>query len=409
MPSAAIRESTGRQSISGKGIAAPCNELQGVIPILYLQTNVFEEALNRIRFLFDNHDDVIVSMSGGKDSTVLFHLTLMVAQERGRLPLKVFWLDQEAEWQATVDYMKGIMYRDDVKPFWFQIPFDFTNSLSPMVNFIHVWGPENESDWVHPKDPISVQENPTDYNRFHDLVNNLPETCTDSDSCAVLVGMRITESLHRRACIAHGKVTFKGVTWCKTKKGKTQVFWPIYDFTNDDIWTALARNHWPYNRIYDYQYQAGMAKQNMRVSALIHETAWHSIEFLQEFEPKTYDRFVKRINGVSTFNHAFDSESVIPKVLPFAFASWREYRDYLLEHITQPQYRDLFRNRWKKQNSDEWYKVHIREILVNDIDGTINANAHSKIHLAEKKGRGLYHERDKAQFLASKGENIDDN
>lgn len=54
--------------------------------ILYLQTNVFEEALNRIRFLYDNHDDVIVSMSGGKDSTVLFHLALMVAQERGRLP-----------------------------------------------------------------------------------------------------------------------------------------------------------------------------------------------------------------------------------------------------------------------------------------------------------------------------------
>ena len=144
----------------------------------------------------------------------------------------------------------------------------------------------------------------------------------------------------------------------------------------------------------------------MRVSALIHETAWHSIEFLQEFEPKTYDRFVRRINGVSTFNHAFDNESVIPRQLPFAFASWREYRDYLLEHITQPKYRDLFRNRWKNQNSDEWYKVHIREILVNDIDGTINAN--SKIHLAEKKNKGLYHERDKAQFLSAKGEKFDD-
>lgn len=379
-----------------------------VIIILYLETNVFEEALNRIRFLFDNHDDVIVSMSGGKDSTVLFHLALMVAQERGRLPLKVFWLDQEAEWQATVDYMRDLMHRPDVKPYWFQIPFDFTNSLSPVVNFIHVWGPEKEDLWVHPKDPISIKENPTGYNRFHDLVNHLPETCTDSNNCAVLVGMRITESLNRRACIAHGKVRFKGITWCKAKKGKTQVFWPIYDFTNDDIWTALARNHWPYNRIYDYQYQAGQAKQTMRVSALIHETAWHSIEFLQEFEPKTYDRFVRRISGVSTFNHAFDSESVIPKQLPFAFASWREYRDYLLEHITQPKYRDLFRNRWKNQNSDEWYKVHIREILVNDIDGTINANAHSKIHLAEKKNKGLYHERDKAQFLSAKGEKFDD-
>lgn len=347
-------------------------------------------------------------MSGGKDSTVLFHLALMVAQERGRLPLKVFWLDQEAEWQATVDYMTEIMRREDVKPYWFQIPFDFTNSLSPVANFIHVWGPEKEDLWVHPKDPISIKENPSKFNRFHDLVNELPRCCTESDNCAVLVGMRITESLNRRACIAHGRVKYKGITWCKAKKGGTQVFWPIYDFTNDDIWTALAKNGWPYNRIYDYQYQAGMAKQSMRVSALIHETAWHSIEFLQEFEPDTYDRFVRRISGVSTFNHAFDSECVIPRELPFAFASWREYRDYLLEHITQPQYWDLFKNRWKRQNSDEWYKVHIREILVNDIDGTINANAHSKIHLAEKKQNMAYHERDKAQFLAAKGEKFDD-
>ena len=97
---------------------------------IYKETNVFDEALNRIRMLFDTHDEVIVSMSGGKDSTVTFHLALMVAEEKNRLPLKVFWLDQEAEWQSTVDYMDKVMRRPDVKPYWFQIPFDFTNTLS---------------------------------------------------------------------------------------------------------------------------------------------------------------------------------------------------------------------------------------------------------------------------------------
>lgn len=46
--------------------------------MFYSENNVFDEALNRIRMLYDTHDDVIVSMSGGKDSTVLFHLALMV-------------------------------------------------------------------------------------------------------------------------------------------------------------------------------------------------------------------------------------------------------------------------------------------------------------------------------------------
>lgn len=372
--------------------------------ILYQENNVYDEALDRIRFLYDTHDDVIVSMSGGKDSTVLFNLALIVAKEKGRLPVKVFWLDQEAEWQATVDYMAKIMHRDDVEPYWFQIPFDFTNSLSPVCNFLRVWDEGKEKQWVHPKDEISIKENPSKYNRFHDLVNNLPGFCTASKDCAVLVGMRITESLNRRACIAYGKVVYEGITWCKKKKGNHQVFWPIYDFTNDDIWTAIARNHWDYNRIYNYQYQAGMAKQNMRVSALIHETAWHSIEFLQEFEPQTYDRFVQRISGVSTFAHAFDSESVMPKELPFAFASWREYRDYLLEHITQEQYKDLFRMRWKGQDGNDWYKVHIKEILVNDIDGTINGNARSKFRLGERRANGFYRKRDRAEFDALKGE-----
>jgi len=49
----------------------------------------------------------IVSMSGGKDSAVIFELAKLIAAELGRLPLKCFWLDQEAEWLATEDYNAG--------------------------------------------------------------------------------------------------------------------------------------------------------------------------------------------------------------------------------------------------------------------------------------------------------------
>ena len=49
--------------------------------MMYKENNVFDEALERIRFVYDNHDDVVVAMSGGKDSTVLFNLTMMVASD----------------------------------------------------------------------------------------------------------------------------------------------------------------------------------------------------------------------------------------------------------------------------------------------------------------------------------------
>lgn len=41
--------------------------------MFYKDKTVYDEALDRIRFLYDNHEDIIVSMSGGKDSAVLFH------------------------------------------------------------------------------------------------------------------------------------------------------------------------------------------------------------------------------------------------------------------------------------------------------------------------------------------------
>lgn len=364
--------------------------------MIYMENNVFDEALNRIRMLFDTHDDIIVSMSGGKDSTVVFNLALMVAREKSRLPLKVFWLDQEAEWQHTVDYMNEIFNMPEVEPYWFQIPFDFTNSLSAQSNFLRVFDEACESKWVHKKSDISIKENPTKFNRYHDLVKQLPTAITDKNA-AVLVGMRMSESPRRRMPITGTAGKWHGITWCTKAIGNTRKFWPIYDFTDDDVWTAIAKNHWKYNEVYDIMYRWGTPKKMMRVSALIHETAWHSLEMLQEFEPKTYNRFVARIPGTHTFNHAFDESGIVPRTLPFAFKDWKEYRDYLLEHITKPEYKELFRKRWIGQDGEEWYKIHVKEVIINDIDGTLNDNEKYKVLSKERLG-GKYKERNREQF-----------
>ena len=388
--------------------------------MFYKENNVFDEALERIRMLYDFHDDVIVSMSGGKDSTVLFELCMIVAKERNRLPLKVFWLDQEAEWKATVDYMDKVMHRDDVKPYWFQVPFAFPNNLSTKNDTLMVWDPAEKDKWIHPQSDIAITESPIDVSdegrddAFYTLIRNLPEYCTDGQNCAVLVGMRISESLNRRATIAHSPAKFRGETWCKKKVGKCQVFWPIYDFSNDDIWTAIGKNHWDYNKAYDLMYRWGVAKTKMRVSALIHETAWHSIEMLQEFERDTYNRFTARIAGASTFNHAFDEGGIIPRSLPFMFKDWKEYRDYLLIHLIDPSFWDHFRNEWKNQTGDEWYKVHVHEIILGDTCGTINGNAATRMRKDAKiKGEGnggvnKYQQawiNDFDKYMAQKGEN----
>jgi predicted phosphoadenosine phosphosulfate sulfurtransferase len=373
----------------------------------HLPTTVYEEAIRRLNFVFDNCDDIIVSMSGGKDSTVLYELTKRIARERGRLPLKVHWLDQEAEWQATADYMGNVMHSPEVEPFWWQIPFRLTNSLSFRNNYLHCWRPEDRERWLRPQDPISIKVNPTQFDRFGDLILWLPSHCdvAERKHVGVLVGLRIDESQNRRMTVGEHKARFKGITWCGNMKRNTRVFWPIYDFSSNDIWTAMAQNRWTYNTVYDQFYRLGV--KDMRVSALIHETAWHNIRNLQEIEPGLYDRFVERVNGVNCFNQF--REEIMPKALPPYFADWREYRDYLLENLIEPQHHELFRRRWarKYQQDDRWLKIHIREIMVNDIDGTISDNARTMFKYKDRVKDGGMYETAKRQRMAE-SEIIDD-
>jgi predicted phosphoadenosine phosphosulfate sulfurtransferase len=255
-----------------------------------LDINVYDAALDRVRIVYDVSDDVIVSMSGGKDSTVLLHLALVVAAERGKLPVKVYWLDQEAEWIATVEYMHGIMNLPEVEPHWFQFPFRLTNSMSHEDSYLHCWDPAERQSWLHEQDPLSIKENPLAPNdRFHYLVKNLPSVCCakDKERVGVLVGVRMAESQARRFLIWSGP-SWQGIKWCHRKTIRnTRTFWPIYDWEDSDVFACLAKNDLAYNTIYDTFYRFGVSGRAMRVSALIHETSWHAMRLLQVAEPET--------------------------------------------------------------------------------------------------------------------------
>lgn len=66
-------------------------------------------------------------------------MALIVAREKNRLPLKVLFLDQEAERTGTVDYVREVMNREEVEPMRFQIPFNLFNSTSFTESRLHCW------------------------------------------------------------------------------------------------------------------------------------------------------------------------------------------------------------------------------------------------------------------------------
>ncbi len=54
------------------------------MPKVYLDQNVYDAAIDRINYVFDNYEKMYVSFSAGKDSTVMLHMVMNEAVKRGK-------------------------------------------------------------------------------------------------------------------------------------------------------------------------------------------------------------------------------------------------------------------------------------------------------------------------------------
>lgn len=73
----------------------------------YLEQNVYEALRKRLKFIFEEFDNIYVSFSGGKDSGLLLNLVLDYRKEH--FPEKrigVFHQDFEAQYTVTTEYVK---------------------------------------------------------------------------------------------------------------------------------------------------------------------------------------------------------------------------------------------------------------------------------------------------------------
>lgn len=326
-------------------------------------------SVRRIRWLFREFPRVVVSVSGGKDSTVLFHLAAAEAERVGRR-FELFFLDQEAEYQSTVDIMTEWMSHPLVIPRWYQVPLMLTNATSHRDVFLRAWWPGEQ--WIREKSPLAIHAiNCTYPQRFYDFFPWVEAQA--EEPTAFLVGIRQWESLNRQRATKNN-AGYQHYGWStKTANPLAFRFYPIYHWQPRYIWKYIADNGVRYNRVYDRMFMRdGQNLTKMRVSNLVHEQAFRSLASLQEFEPDTYDALERRLNGV----HAaamYSDESGVYKAdkLPSAHATWRSYRDYLLA-TTPSDYQARFANRFAKQRTDEaTCRQQVKQLLANDWEGNL--------------------------------------
>lgn len=348
---------------------------------VYINKTVLDSARERIAYIFDEFENIIVSISGGKDSTVLVHLALMEAHKRGR-KIGIFFLDEEVVYDSTIKQIEYIMglYPENTIQLWYQIEFHLTNASSLTEGQLIPWEAGKHKIWLRSKRKDSIQHTPwpkenetvRDKNKgfgFYDALENFQNS---RQNTAFLVGLRATESPNRWRAVAKNP-GYKDVFWCTKMKSNNVSMYPLYDWNFHDIWKYIYDHKLRYSKIYDYMYKKGMGIQEIRVSSLIHEKSFKALVELPEFEPKTYDRLLKRVKGISVGNlYGKDTKMLKVQKLPKGFKTWIDYRDFLLETYPDETKKEIFVKRFGKHLTNPYVaRQQCRQLVLNDYENNL--------------------------------------
>ena len=74
----------------------------------FLGLNVFDQAIDRLVKEYKDGHRIVVSFSGGKDSTVCLELCIIAATMTNRLPVDVVMRDEEIMHPGTYEYCERI-------------------------------------------------------------------------------------------------------------------------------------------------------------------------------------------------------------------------------------------------------------------------------------------------------------
>lgn len=267
--------------------------------------DVVEAAKIRIRNVFKNGLPVYMSFSGGKDTLCMAQIVIEMIQagEIDPKQLTVHFIDEEAIFpcmeEKTREWRKKFMLLG-VKFEWYCLEVKHFNCFNALTNdetFI-CWDRYKKDVWVRQPPPFAIRSDPLLNPRIDAYQDFLPKKCADG---ITLVGIRTAESIQRLQNIA--AMTKAG----RTVTHKQQVF-PIYDWTDHDVWKFLLEHHVDIPEIYLFLWQAGFGKNMMRVSQFFSVDTARSLVKMNEYYPDLMDRIIRREPNAYLASLYWDSE-----------------------------------------------------------------------------------------------------
>lgn len=130
----------------------------------YQPTNVLEAARSRIAEALDSTEKAYVAFSGGKDSSVMFHLVMEQAIPRKK-KVAVMYIDFEAQYADTITHVTEMFrkYAAYIDQHWICIPMLLRNAVTNYEPRWMCWDPDKQSIWMRQKPLACKTEDDYDF------------------------------------------------------------------------------------------------------------------------------------------------------------------------------------------------------------------------------------------------------
>ena len=308
----------------------------------YNNKDVYTAAKERIEYIFDEFEHICVSFSGGKDSGTVLNMCIDEARKRKR-KIGVLFIDLEAFYKKTIEFVERMLEnnKDVLEPYWICLPMESPNSLSYLEPTWIWWDKEKEPIWVRPMPKkeyvINEENNPLDFYKknmpFEEFIKHFGNWYGKGEKTATLVGIRTDESLNRFRAIAGTKSMYKDKNYSTKVTENVYNFYPIYDWSVEDIWTYNGKFQKDYNKLYDLFYKAGVSIHKMRVDEPFGNEAKAGLSMFRVIEPDTWAKVVNRVSGAN-FGNIYSGNKI--KTAHYKLPknhTWKSFTFFLLDTL----------------------------------------------------------------------------
>lgn len=333
--------------------------------------SVLVAAKERLKLVFDNFKTVCISLSGGKDSTVLFHLAYEEARSRGET-LYVLIIDLEGQYKLTIDHLTDLVSLPGLEVFWVCLPLNLRNAVSVFSPHWCCWEPGQK--WIRPMPDLPCIISDQSYfpwyeyrMEFEHFIEMFPGWLQEKtgNPVAQLVGIRADESNNRYNAVKPTpkkggvkKGAWNGINWSMMGKDDSVSFYPIYDWRFEDIWAYLGKTGHSYCKLYDRMYLAGVCFRDMRICQPYGDDQRKGLDVWATMEPETWRLVVDRVAGAN-YGALYAGDRMLGYRkgygLPTSQSSWKSYTFFLLSTLP-----DAMRERFLSNFAVflEWYQRH---------------------------------------------------